>query len=290
MLVPTFVFPPKPANYEAWKISFGIDGTSATARRKINGSVTEVALKSSSLGIPFEGWYGGQPHSAKKAIGGACTLCECFVLELAGMYQRTAAPLFLSPCNHHDFLSIERYMQQEEHIIAAAHLPMGLCVYHTSLVSAQAQIAKQEGVAEMVYHIPRKEYHHYHGNIERLVGTSLPGIHRYLDWYSDMLERYVRETFQLVGVGVRIIDPFQPGMDPNDAYVLPYAKPQMFGLDPEHTMGVEDLVELRLAVEAEKKGWHAFPVWVGVLGLPDSPYRQRGVARTKRFPLDYLAR
>lgn len=285
MLVPTLVTPGKPLDYEAWKVSASLDGNSAIARRKINGCATEVALRRSSLSIPLEGWYGDEPSSALFAIGGICTLCECFVLELAGMDQRTIAPPFLSPCNHHDAQSLERFVQQEGHIIVAVHYPMELCSYHTRLVPAQAEVAKQKGVSDMVYHIPRKEYHHYHGIIERLAGKALPGLRRHLDWYSDKLECYVRETFKGAGVSVRIVDPFFPGMDPNDAYRFPYLNPRSFDLNPQSLIAIEDLVELRIAIETGAE----IPVWTGVLGFP-SPYRQRGVARTKRFPLDYLAR
>lgn len=284
MLVPTFVTPGKILDYEAWKVHISMDGNSAVARRKLNGGVTEVALRRSSLSIPLEGWYGDEPSSAEFAIGGACILCECFGLHLVGEWQRTTAPPFLSPCNHHDSLSIERFVQEEGHVIVAADLPMELCQYHTILVQVQAEVAKQKQVKMMLYHIPRKEYHHSHGIIERLAGIALPGFHRHLDWYTDVLECFVRETFKRAGVGVRIIDPFFPGMDPNDAYRYPYLNLRSLGLNPQSLIAIEDLVEVRIAVETRTE----IPVWTGVLGFP-SPYRQRGVARTKRFPLDCLA-
>jgi len=260
------------------------DGNSASAQRKINGQVIEVPLKHSSLSIPFEGWYGEEPSFATYAIGGICILCGCFGLHLEGMDQRTTASSFLSPSNHGNWQLIERYVQEEGHIIVAAYIPTELCRYHTILVPVQAEIAKQKSVKEMVYHVPRKEYHFHHGKIEQLDRRSLPGLHRLLDQYTDRLEHFIRETFSRAGVNVRIIDPFEEGMDPIDAYRFPYLNLQYFGMDSQSIIAIEDFAEVRIAIETRAE----IPVWTGVLGFP-SPYRQRGVAQTRWYSLDSLA-
>ncbi len=286
MIVPRIVLGNHSAEYEVWKILSSYNGNNAVAKRKVNGRVIEVALRKLSLSIPLEGWYGDEPSSARYAIGGICILCECYGLTLHGLDVRTTAPPFLSPCNHHEFQKIERLLDNG-HCVTWVHMPTELCIYHTTLVPIQAEVAKRKGVVEMVYHVPRKEYHVYLNTLERMIGMELPGLHRLLDRYTDRLEHFVRETFRKAGVNVRIVDPLFPGMDPNDAYRALYLNPSSFDMDPQSLIGIEDLVEVRIVVEAEQKGAHRIPVWAGVLGIP-SPYRQRGVAQTKRFSLDEL--
>ena len=145
--------------------------------------------------------------------------------------------------------------------------------YHLRTIDRQARAAKDLGIKEMFYHVPVAEYHQYIAEIEEALGQQLFELHAHLDRFVDEVRELVLSKFN--GVRVVFIDPTPlANGDPNGSFVLPYRHPELFGIDLDGLVGIENLVEVRLAYEAHHQGGPLIPVYGIAVGMP-YPYREK---------------
>ncbi|MDP2630556.1 MAG: hypothetical protein Q8P56_04060 [Candidatus Uhrbacteria bacterium] len=147
--------------------------------------------------------------------------------------------------------------------------------YHRRTIERQARAARELGIREMFYHLPVAEYHGYIREIEEALGRSLPELHELLEQFANEIRNLVLEKF--IGIQVAFIDPtpFANG-DPNGFFVLPYRHPELFGIEAEGLVGIENLVEVHLSYEALHQGGLLIPVYAIATGAT-YPYREKSV-------------
>jgi hypothetical protein len=146
--------------------------------------------------------------------------------------------------------------------------------YHANLVGWQVATAQRYGVRQMVYHIPRDEYHLYMKRIESLANISIPEAHAKLDSFTDIVEAITREAFTRAGIELKLLKPLSMGakQDPLASFLYPYLYPERCGIDPESAIGIEDLPEVHLELEARKARQGTIGMALCVLQLPHHPY------------------
>lgn len=261
----------------SWKIT-ALDEIRHEATRELNRDNVTIALRPSHH-VRFEGWWPSKPPEVKNVISGICLWDGRWQVEFEkkGKGNPPARRSLAFPRDRS--LAYEKIGEYGDRV-SKIYLPEEPSTYHTKLIAWQAEKYREFAPETVFYHIPIPEYHFFLRDLERLVG-SLPEAHEALDNFSAKVKTLIDEAFSFLGERLHLIDPssLPGGRFPTDSFLMPYTDPEKCGIPREGLCGIEDIVEVRLAIEAGEY-INTIPVLVGVIDVP-SPYSDKSLASVK---------
>lgn len=259
--------------YGSWSIQESQNGADAVAVSGGSGTVFTIPLYRNHH-VAYEGWFNpsGAPTVGTAAIAGVCLYDRSWFVEFE-QKDRSNPPGRKSPALESERFKILERLEKGDRIVRMG-VPIGPQRYHRDLIAWQGDSVRMLGRTGVFYHIPTREYHYYISEIEHAAGIDFPQVHDHLDAFSAEIEGLVRKSLE--GVTVHFLDPFPLGHgDPYGSYLLPYLKPELFGIQPDRVIGIENLVETTLAHMAACRGGPQIPVFASVIALPN-PYFEKG--------------
>ncbi|TAK96096.1 hypothetical protein EPO05_02560 [Patescibacteria group bacterium] len=254
----------KSGNYGSWTIA----GDEAFLRLDES---SRVKLAPSQDGVLLEGWW-GEARRLGAVISGVCLMDGSWQMEFAQQDKRNP------PARRSLALTLDReraYGKAKKGGVTKLLVPRVPGGYHRSLIRWQAKKFAALCPERILYHLPIDEYHLFIEEMEASMGRRVTEMHEALESFGQETLKFLNEALVAAGVDpgkVELIHPLSLGAKgANESFGFPYLKPEAFKLDLKSLAGVEDLVELRISLAAEKEqGWR-IPVFCGVLDLPH-PY------------------
>lgn len=269
-----------PSKYGSWIIQESLNGADAVAVLfdKEGSILYEVPLYRASP-VMYDGWFNpfARNRAGSCAIAGICLYDRNWYVEFEWR-DRSNPPGRKSPALESERLKIFERLRKGDRIVRMG-IPRYPQTYHHDGIVWQGQSARRLMKKVVFYHIPVKEYHFYIAEIERAArGTFRDkdgvGAHEHLDRFCARIKAMVRAAFE--GVEVIFIDPFpHANDDPYRSYLLPYLKPELFGIPTDGLIGIENLVEVSLTIRATAQGAQPIPVFTSVIGITN-PYFEKG--------------
>ncbi len=259
--------------------SFDIAATEGglwVATRKIGDEEIAVPLTRCANGASFQGWWGERPTRVHTAITGVCLWGCNWVVEFEPLARngKPARKSLALPYSRDE--AYERLHKGQR--ATTLYVPREPSAYHWRLISWIAETLKEFDPARVLMHVPGPEYHGYHAEFERRLGHGVSEGHESLDRFVKRIMEMIMDAIpSWLFSRITFVNPFRLGVtDSVDSYVLPYAAPERFGVTDLATLvGVEDMVEVRLAYEARARTGRMIPILCGVLkeeGEANSPY------------------
>lgn len=251
-----------------------------TVSRRISRMFGEEKLEIEFAEVPdlpgtWEGWW---PHVAptpeeRTAISGICLYDNRWAVEFKRTSQKAEQPAV------HRGLVINR--DREDALkrlghgqrLASITVPLYPGEYHRRLLRWQASAFNRLKPKRILFHLPLQEYHLYLAELEKAAKLPLPWLHQQLDHFAQLLLALQASIYgeELMG-RVTVIHPLESGATSlEESWLFPYRHPQIFGVQPEELMGVEDLPETRIAFSLRRELQREVPVLAAVLG-DNHPY------------------
>ncbi len=229
-----------------------------------NGDIS-IDTKNSDKFIAV-GDYGNKYDYHNTAISGICLLDATWSVQFStGGIRSIALPLDRQRvCNRISNRGFE---------VTKVIFPTELSMYHTKLIEFVSDSIVELQLYKLLYHIPTDEYKMYVATLEKIIGKSIPGAYDIIDMFSDKIKKYFIAKMNELGFSsFEVINSMQNGItDPEQSYLSPYVNPTAFGATEKNIYAIEDLVELKIAFEAEKICGYKVPVHFCVLDIPH-PY------------------
>ncbi len=241
--------------YGAWKV---YDGAVALG---------DLVIKTMSDKTVFaKGDYGVINGNHEIAIAGVCLFDTSWCVRFStGGVRSIALPL--------DRERVEARIRDRGFEVVNIIFPTELTNYHKWNIDFVADTIVELQPKCLLYHVPVDEYNVYVQNLERLIGKRIPGGDVIINNLSAQIKEYFQFKMKKIGFdNFEFINPMRVGArTPNESYALPYAQPELFGATEKNIYAIEDLVEVKIAIEIERKLGRKVPVRFCVLGLPH-PY------------------
>lgn len=247
------------------------------AKRVINKTLIEIPLTNSNSEFAFkEGILGKIPQKIDLVISGICLWDARWQVHFKPKNKANpgAKRSIALPSERKD--AFERIKNGQE--IEKIFIPLNPGVYHLKLLRWQVEKLKELNPRKIVYHVPIEEYHIYIRQLEELVKYPLDILHLALeDFYKKILKMIEKFTKELNISNFEILSGIC--QDPEESFLFPYLYPEKFGSEKSFTLGVEDFVELRLSIEAQKITKRLIPVIGVILEIPH-PYMNKSTDST----------
>jgi len=255
-------------SYGSWWISF--DGKSAWRENP----ALNISLEQSNVSdIELEGWWKERPRRVQTVISGSCLWGADWEIMC-----RRKTKIKHQPNRYRRSLGLPREREElfgflnDGFEVTQIHLPLQTGIYHKLLIRWLSVKFSELAPEQILFHLPRSEYHVYIDRIAQWVKPELLyRLHDELETFATIVEVELMKNVADVGIcgdRITIIDPSAVQGNPNGSFLLPYTNPETFGVSPDGIVGVEDLAELRLAYEAHKRTRRSTPVLCGVLKMP----------------------
>lgn len=220
----------------------------------------------------YEGWFPERPRFEPRAvISGVCLWNAGWQIVFEGIGGTGTKALSLALPNDRQ----EIYQRLDEHHRVVPRRILVPCRpdnYHRSLLQwLELTLKGMPAVEKVLFQIPEDEYHSYIRTLEQKLHRELPELHRLLIGFADATWELML-SHPTLAAKAELVEPMKKGATTeNESYALPYEHPEVWGVDSQTVVGIEDLVELRISQEARVR----IPVFCGVLALPH-PYLEKG--------------
>jgi hypothetical protein len=254
--------------YGVWEIN-GIGEESATASLRDEVSLTVHQVEN---GILEGDW--GEIGQRNYAVSGACLFGANWIVEFAkigkdgGGAKRTLA----LPKERNDvYKKIKKGNK-----VSAVYLPQEPNAYHRLLIDWSMDRLSKLNPKRVLYHLPLWEYRQFIAEFEHRSGLGIPEAYNVLESFFQKTTALVEATASRYGIVLEFINPMRDfGItDPVESFGLPYFYPEKYGILPKDIFGVEDLVELKIALMAKERFNREIPMRLAVLAVPH-PYFSR---------------
>ncbi len=251
-----------------------IDNNVAT-RVMPQGDVVSVQLSRTDNAVAYEGWWPSEPRGERSILlTGICLWDARWQVEFekAGRGNPPARRSLALPAERED---VYRRLTAGSRV-QKIYYPHSLNAYHDILISWQKEKIDALRPKKVLYHLPLVEYHRFIQELELGVGTPLPVLHASLERFAHNVREKIIDRFGSVMPEKRLEFLETTQSDPNESFLEPYMYPERFGIRREDLVAMEDLVELRLSYEAQKRNAAARPIpaLYGVLRIPP-PYKNK---------------
>ena len=243
------------SKYFSWGIEDGVAET---------GKITLPIVKSDK-NVLFEGMKGVISQEHDTAISGVCLFgADWCVKFTSGAIRSVALPL--------ERARVESRITQGG-VVEKIFFPINLTAYHTKLIDFVADTVVQTDPRMILFHIPTEEYKQYINDLSTLMQKSIPGAFDILEAFVVKVKQYFIQAMKKIGFkNYHFIEPMKCGAkNPEESYCLPYVHPEIFGAQKGSIYAIEDLVEIKIALEVEKVYGYCVPVKYCVLDIPH-PY------------------
>ncbi len=257
------------APYFSWLVASGV-----IERTMPDGGVVHVSTLPDAA-VAAAGWWGTENLRPEYCLSGGCLFDARWQLQFPAQnkgHQGAVRTLSL-PRERDDAYARLKKGQTP----LALHLPKGPGVYQQTLIRWQAAVFRRLQPTQILYHLPTDEYRVYIQEMEQHLGYAVPAAYTQLDQLAVSIRALmVREFGAALMARVRFVRPMHTHgvKDTTQSYLHPYLFPELYGITPANTVGVEDLVELRLAYEAWRMRGHQISVYAAALALPP-PYADK---------------
>lgn len=257
------------SSYMGWSVS------STGASMAVDGTPTHIPLQPCNQGAVLEGWWPAPPGLPTNPV---CVMGIC-------LWDARWQVVFKH--EHHDLVFKRSLGIPSERAEAAkrfrqGHMDWGdaefchflvgdgLGDYHRNLLVWQAAKLREMKPSRVLYHLPRLEYHTFIRQACADMGAgSLDAVLREaLEHHIEELLALQRELFgpELLS-RITFVEPLTQGATKVEkSWPFPYLRPDVYGVDPATLVGVEDVVEVRIVREVQKKTGRTVPTRVAVLG------------------------
>lgn len=160
--------------------------------------------------------------------------------------------------------------------VACVYLPQDPGPYHQLLIEWSMDRLAKIGPRRILYHLPIWEYHRFVTDFELMIGQEIPESHAILESFFQKTSDLAQKTAEAYGLNLEFVNPMRDfGLtDPAESFGFPYFYPEKYGINPDNLFGVEDLVELKIALVAQARFGRTIPMRCAVLDIPH-PYFAR---------------
>jgi hypothetical protein len=223
-----------------------------------------------------EGYWPFRPSfEPKHVLAGTCLYTAAWSVHFASVAGGNR-PRSLSLGLPGDLERIEKLLKNRRQI-TTFQIPTQPANYHRKLIAWQAEILQRYPSIETIeYTLPLYDYHGYIMHFEEVLGQSLPGLHRALDEYVQIIKDFMQEVWGDAQMAKLSFDlPGSPELKKEDIRSRENdLQLYLSAVGKERVMGIEDLPEVALAHEVAWRSGSLIPCAVAVLDLPD-PYLVR---------------
>lgn len=251
--------------------------------RVIGGEQVSVDLQPvDGMEDTWEGWWPHQPEQmqGRSVLSGICLYDNRWVVEFArqGANSERNPPARRSlviPKDRDD--AYKRLAQGQK--LTQMQVPLFPGEYHKRLLTWQAARLRLLKPSQVLFHLPVLEYHAYVTQLEELSGQTMSGAHQQVAEFTRLLMMLQSAVYgpELMA-RISYIRPLELGAQTvEESWPFPYLHPEVFGVEPESLMGLEDLAELRIAVTIKQTTGRTVPVLSCVMG-EQHPYFQNEVS------------
>lgn len=243
------------SDYFAWSIQEGY---------AIAGKII-LPIMQSGKNVLFEGMKGEISLAHDTVISGVCLFGADWCVKFAsGAIRSVALPL--------ERARVESRIKKGG-VVEKVFFPIELTAYHIKLIDFVVDTVAETNPRKVLFHIPTEEYKRYINDLEVLMQQSIPGANDVLEKFVLKVKQYFIQAMMKIGFqNYHFIEPMKCGAkNPEESYCLPYAHPEIFGSQKGSVYAIEDLVEIKIALEVEKNYGYCIPVKYCVLDIPH-PY------------------
>jgi hypothetical protein len=250
--------------YANWLV--GRDGSSSSfqaTRTMPDTDIVSVQLEAGRTAL-YEGWWPFPAEGRSVAVSGVCLFDKAWRLQFAprGKGNPPAVRTLALPSGRSEAYGWLRQGRRAEQLF----VPVAPGRYHEALIRWQVSEFLRLRPQRILYHIPLDEYRWYVGDLEELLGRSLPTLRDRLDAFTKQVLALLTEACGELANRLEFIRPMQCGAaSPDVSYLFPYVRSDAFGVTVDDLYGIEDLTELGLSYEASARSGRVIPPCNGLV-------------------------
>ena len=234
--------------YANWAVEQDGNSSSFRATRTMpDKDIVNVRLQAGHSAL-YEGWWPFSAEGRSVAISGVCLFDKAWRLQFAprGKGNPPAVRTLALPSGRDEAYRWLREGRCAEKLF----VPVAPGRYHEALIRWQASEFLRLQPRRILYHVPLDEYRRYIGELEELLGRSLPVLRDRLEAFTHQVITLLTEACGGFVDRLELIRPLQCGAtDTEESYLFPYLRPDAFGATVDDLYGIEDLTELSLSYQ-----------------------------------------
>lgn len=262
------------ARYAGWELDFHRQIVTRSSRDPSKKKV-KLPLIAPTRGGLYEAWFPYPTLLKPKVVHGACCLLDGrWQIEFPARKKRESVVRRRLSLKHDRADAFERIRNGRKPELI--YFPIAPSTYHKTLIPWEVEKFKQWPGAEIIFHIPTREYHIYISQLEAELGLLCPEMHDLLDDFSEKVRGILERHCALAGLHVTFLDPMYEwgATTPLESFQAPFMRVGEFCEDPAEFIAVGDFQEMRFSEEAAREMGITIPFLGSFLGVPHPFYNR----------------